>query len=145
MDKMTTWFENANAFFHECESAKGWENCKQYVAKDAEFVCQSKAYADVKTVEGYCTRIAEVYDAVFRDGTDYQLQEVTHNTKGVISFFGTSIIRHTGLGGPVEPNGRVAKTHFAYFISPDENGKVARMIKVYDEGQTRTQLGWPQS
>ncbi|WP_205341398.1 hypothetical protein [Denitrificimonas caeni] len=143
MNNMTTWFENATKFFHQCESAKGWESCKQYVADDAEFICQSGTYADVHTVEGYVSKIAEVYYAIFREGTDYVLEDVTHNEKGTIAFFGTSIIKHTGPDGPVAPTGKVAKSHFAYFLSPDENGKVARMIKVYDEAQTRSQLGWP--
>lgn len=142
MDKMTTWFENATKFFHECESAKGWDNCKQYVADGAEFICHSGTYIDVHTVEGYVTKIAQVYDAMFRDGTSYELQIVTHNDDGVIAFFGTSTIKHTGPGGPVAPNGKVATSHFAYFLSPDENGKVARMIKVYDEGHNLSQLGW---
>lgn len=145
MDKMTKWFENATKFFHACESAKGWDNCKQYVADGAEFICQAETYADVKTVEGYATKIAIVYDAIFRDGASYELELVTHNDEGVISFFGTSTVKHTGPGGPVPPNGNVANIHFAYFITPDENGKVARMIKVYDQAQGRVQLGWPQS
>lgn len=143
MDNMKQWLENATQFFHECESAKGWDQCKQYVAPNAVFECQSGTYADVHTIEGYATKIAEVYYAVFRDGTDYELEEVTHNDKGTIGLFGTSIIKHTGPEGPVAPTGKIAKSHFAYFLSPDENGKVARMVKVYDEAQTRSQLGWP--
>lgn len=144
MNKMTQWFEDATKFFHACESAKGWDNCKEYVADNAEFICQAETYADVKTVKGYVTKIAEVYDAIFRDGASYELELVTHNDDGVIAFFGTSIVKHTGPGGPVAPNGNTAHIHFAYFITPDENGKVARMIKVYDQAQGCLQLDWPQ-
>lgn len=143
MKDMNSWIESATRFFHACESAKGWDACKQYVSDKTEFICQAKSFSDVHTIEGYCDRIASVYDAVFRGGADYVLEEVTHNDKGTVSFFGTSIVKHTGPEGPVAPNGKVARIHFAYFISPDENGKVAKMIKVYDEGQSRSQLGWP--
>lgn len=143
MDKMTTWIDNATKFFHECESAKGWDNCKQYVADDAEFTCQSKGFADVKTIEEYCTQTTEAVDSMFRGGADYELEEITHNDKGTVSFLGTSTVKHTGPGGPVAPNGKVASIHFVYFISPDKNGKIARMTKVFDEGQARRQLEWP--
>lgn len=89
------------------------------------------------------SKIAEVYHAVFREGTDYVLDDVTHNDKGMVAFFGASIIKHTGPEGPVAPTAKVAKSHIAYFLSLDENGKVVRMVKVYDEAQTRSQLGWP--
>lgn len=143
MIEMTKWFERATKFFHACESAKGWDNCKEYVADGAEFICQSETYADTKTVKGYVTKISEVYDAIFRDGASYELELVTTNDDGVIAFFGTSTVKHTGPGGPVPPNSKVANIHFAYFISPDEHGQVARMIKVYDEAQSRRQLDWP--
>ncbi len=143
MMDMNSWIEEATRFFHECESAKGWAACKQYVAEETEFICQAESFSEVHTIEAYCDRIASVYDSVFREGADYVLEEVMHNDKGTVAFFGTSIVTHTGPEGPVAPNGKTARIHFAYFISPDESGKVAKMIKVYDESQARRQLGWP--
>ena len=46
-------FENATQFFHACESLKGWEGCKQYVAPDAPFSAQCEPLIDVSTVEAY--------------------------------------------------------------------------------------------
>ncbi|MEZ5730386.1 MAG: hypothetical protein R3E48_21885 [Burkholderiaceae bacterium] len=34
-------FENAAAFFHACESLKGWAGCQGYVADGAGFDAQS--------------------------------------------------------------------------------------------------------
>ena len=33
-------FELATNFFHACESLKGWEGCKDYVAEGATFSAQ---------------------------------------------------------------------------------------------------------
>ncbi len=43
-------FENATQFFHACESLKGWEGCKQYVAPEALFSAQCEPLVDVSTV-----------------------------------------------------------------------------------------------
>ena len=46
-------FENATQFFHACESLRGWEGCKQYVAPEAPFSAQCEPLIDVSTVEAY--------------------------------------------------------------------------------------------
>ncbi len=48
-----TAFENAKNFFHACEAPKGWDGCRQYVAKDASFVAQSEPLIEINTVEAY--------------------------------------------------------------------------------------------
>jgi hypothetical protein len=35
-------FENAKKFFIACETSMGWNECKQYVMKNASFVAQSE-------------------------------------------------------------------------------------------------------
>jgi len=52
-DLVMSAFENASQFFHSCESLKGWEGCKQYVAPDAPFSAQCEPLIDVNTVEAY--------------------------------------------------------------------------------------------
>ena len=46
-------FENATTFFHNCESAKGWDACKDYVTENAQFNAQSEPLTDVIKVEDY--------------------------------------------------------------------------------------------
>ena len=43
-------FENAQRFFHACETPLGWEGCQAYVAEGASFVAQSEPLVEVKTV-----------------------------------------------------------------------------------------------
>ncbi len=47
-------FENAQRFFHACETPLGWEGCKVYVAEGARFVAQSEPLTEVHTVQAYC-------------------------------------------------------------------------------------------
>ncbi len=46
-------FENATAFFHACETLKGWDECKQFIAENAPFTAQCEPLVDIKTVEQY--------------------------------------------------------------------------------------------
>ena len=47
-------FETATKFFHACESLKGWEGCRAYVADGAPFTGQCEPLEDINTVEAYC-------------------------------------------------------------------------------------------
>ena len=53
-----TAFNTATSFFHACESLKGWDGCKEYVADGASFTAQCEPLVDVKTVEAYCEWMA---------------------------------------------------------------------------------------
>jgi hypothetical protein len=44
-------FKNAELFFHNCESGKGWDACKAYVADNAKFSAQSEPLAEVTEVK----------------------------------------------------------------------------------------------
>ena len=57
-------FENAQRFFHACETPLGWEGCKSYVADGAGFVAQSEPLAEVNTVQAGSTMV-RVGTAVF--------------------------------------------------------------------------------
>ena len=47
-------FENATKFFDACESLKGWDGCKEFVAPGATFTAQCEPLVDINTVEAYC-------------------------------------------------------------------------------------------
>jgi hypothetical protein len=47
-------FDNAQRFFHACETPLGWEGCKAYVAEGVSFVAQSEPLTEVHTVQAYC-------------------------------------------------------------------------------------------
>tara|TARA_B100000809_G_scaffold252838_1_gene288015 strand:- start:8557 stop:8781 length:225 start_codon:yes stop_codon:yes gene_type:complete len=48
-----TLFENAQDFFHNCESLGGGEKCKHLVAENATFTGQGEPLTELKTVEDY--------------------------------------------------------------------------------------------
>ncbi len=73
--------QNATDFFHACDSAKGWDECSQYVAEGASFHAQSEPLVDITTVEGYANWMAgfganvvpgcsyEIHASAFDEGT----------------------------------------------------------------------------
>ena len=65
-------FENAQRFFHACETPLGWEGCQAYVADGASFVAQSEPLVEVKTVQAYCEWI-KGFGTVTAAGAHYEL------------------------------------------------------------------------
>ena len=65
-------FENAQRFFHACETPLGWEGCQAYVAEGASFVAQSEPLVEVKTVQAYCEWI-KGFGTVTAAGAHYEL------------------------------------------------------------------------
>ena len=45
-------FQIATDFFHACESLKGWEGCKGFVADGAVFAAQCEPLTEITTVQG---------------------------------------------------------------------------------------------
>ena len=45
-------FTIATEFFHNCETLKGWEECRKYVADGARFSAQCEPLAEFTTVKG---------------------------------------------------------------------------------------------
>jgi hypothetical protein len=46
-------FENAKKFFEACETPKGWEACKPYVAEGARFESQCEPLTEIDSVKAY--------------------------------------------------------------------------------------------
>lgn len=137
-----TPFENARKFFTACESSQGWAGCRQYVVDGAPFVAQSEPLVEVNTVEAYCDWMAAIGN-VTAPGATYDLHAACYDegTRTAL-FFATFHARHTGEGGPVPPTGRETHTDYVYALTMNADGKVERMVKVWNAPWAMRELGW---
>ena len=135
-------FDNATAFFHACESLKGWEGCKDYVADGATFDAQSEPLTDITTVEGYCEWMAAVGSGPLA-GCSYDLHAGSYDESSrVATFFATFNGKHTGDGGPVPPTNMQTATHYVYALTMNDDGKVSHMCKIWNAPWALKELGW---
>jgi hypothetical protein len=134
-------FENATKFFHACESLKGWEECKQYVATDAPFSAQSEPLVDIKTVQGYVDWVTAL--GVTAKGCSYDLHASGYDEKSQTAlFFSTFTGTHVGEGGPVPPTHKTTNTHYVYALTMNGDDKVTGMTKIWNAPWALTELGW---
>lgn len=135
-------FENAKKFFIACDAPEGWEGCKQYVADGATFTAQCEPLAGIDTVEAYCEWM-DAFGKITVPGATYDLHTGTYDeaTKTAV-FFATYHARHTGEGGPVPPTNKETHSHYVYVLTMDENGKVAKMVKIWNPSWALKELGW---
>lgn len=71
-------FETATDFFHACETLKGWEGCKQYVAPGGRVFRSVEPLVDIDTVEGYANWMAALgSDAL--PGCSYDLHSSSYD------------------------------------------------------------------
>ena len=135
-------FENAKNFFEACDSGKGWDGCKQYVADAASFSAQSEPLVDIATVEDYC-EWSKGFGTVIAPGATYDLNASSYDesTRTAI-FFGTYHAKHTGEGGPVDPTNKETHTEYAYAITMDGSDKVEKVIKIWNAPWAMKELGW---
>ena len=135
-------FENAEKFFHNCESAKGWEACKPYVADNAGFSAQSEPMAEITTVKEY----AEMWQGlggITLKGGSYEINASAYNEKSKTAiFFATYTGTHTGEGGPVPPTNKTTSTQYVYVVEMNDEGKVANVTKVWNASWALRELGW---
>ena len=135
-------FETATAFFHACETSKGWQGCKEFVQEGAAFVAQSEPLVDVKTVADYCDWMAGLGNGPLL-GASYKVHassfdESTNTAIFVATFSGT----HTGEGGPVPPTNQQTNTDYVYAIEMGSDGKVCAMRKIWNAPWALKELGW---
>ena len=135
-------FDNATSFFHACESLKGWDGCKQYVAADAPFSAQSEPLVDVKTVQGYADWMMG-FGTTTAKGCSYVLHASAYDEKTKTAlFFATFTGSHVGEGGPVPPTHETTNSHYVYVLTMNGDDKVARMTKVWNAPWAMKELGW---
>jgi hypothetical protein len=134
--------ENATNFFHACDSAKGWDECSQYVAEGASFHAQSEPLVDITTVEGYANWMAGFGENVV-PGSSYEIHTSAYDDASKTAiFFATFTGKHTGDGGPIPPTNKETNTHYVYIFSMNDEGKIAKMQKVWNAPWALKELGW---
>ena len=127
-----TAFENATQFFIACEAPKGWAGCQPYVAEGATFTAQSEPLVEIKTVQAYCDWMYGLATVTAPSATyDLHASAYDEKTRTAI-FFATYHAKHTGDGGPVPPTHKETHTDYVYFLTMNEENKVARMVKVWN-------------
>ncbi|MCK5441294.1 MAG: hypothetical protein KAJ23_05340 [Maribacter sp.] len=57
-------------------------------------------------------------------------------------FFATYHAKHTGEGGPVPPIQKETHSHYAYFLTMNEDNLVEKMVKVWNAPWALKELGW---
>lgn len=135
-------FETATDFFHACESLKGWEGCKQYVAPGAKFSAQSEPLVDVDSVEGYTEWMAGLGINPL-PGCSYDLHASSYDeSSNTALFFATFTGTHTGEGGPIPATNKQTNSHYVYVLTMNENDQVSSMIKVWNAPWALVELGW---
>lgn len=135
-------FKNAENFFHNCESAKGWEACQSNVADNATFNCQSKALIEVKDVKTYVDWI-EGLSTVTMPGCSYSVHASAYDEANKTAiFFATFTGAHSGEGGPIPPTNKTTNTHYVYALKMNDEGKVESMTKIWNAPWALGELGW---
>jgi SnoaL-like domain len=134
--------ENATNFFHACDSAKGWDECSQYVAEGASFHAQSEPLVDITTVEGYAIWMAGFGENVV-PGSSYEIHTSAYDDASKTAiFFATFTGKHTGDGGPIPPTNKETNTHYVYIFTMNDDDKIKKMQKVWNAPWALKELGW---
>lgn len=137
-----TPFENAQKFFHACETASGWDACKEYVADNAQFNAQSEPLVEVKTVKAYVEWMAGFGTITAPDGK-YEIHASAYDEANKSSiFFATYTGSHLGEGGPVPPTNKTTNSHYVYNIQMNDEGQVVSMTKIWNASWAMRELGW---
>lgn len=135
-------FDTAMKFFEACEAPAGWAACKPYVAPGATFLAQSEPLADIHTIEDYCAWMAG-FGTITAPGARYDLHAASFDeASNTAMFFATYHAKHTGDGGPVPPTHQETHSHYVYILDMDDDGKVQRMVKVWNAPWAMKELGW---
>ncbi len=137
-----TPFETATAFFHACEGLKGWEGCKEFAAEDAAFEAQSEPLVDITTAAGYCDWMAGTGQGPLA-GCSYDLHASCWDEESRTAlYFATFNATHNSEGGPVPPTGNDTHSHYVYALTVGDDGKVNRMVKIWNAPWAMRELGW---
>lgn len=137
-----TSLENATRFFHACETLKGWEGCREFVAPAATFEAQAEPLAGVTSVEAYCDWMAGLGKGPLK-GCRYTLHASSYDeTSKTALFYATFTATHVGEGGPVPATQKQTSTHYVYALTMNADGKVEKMCKIWNAPWALKELGW---
>ena len=134
--------ENAEKFFHNCESAKGWEACKDYVAQNAKFNAQSEPLVEITAIKDYVDWMAGL-GGITMPGSSYEINASAYDEgKNTVLFFATFTGTHSGEGGPIPPTNKTTNSHYVYALKMNGDGKVESMTKIWNASWALRELGW---
>ena len=137
-----TAFENAKKFIEACDGNLGWEGCKSYVVDGAPFVAQAQALAEVETVEAYCEWMKGLGEGPLK-GCVYEINGSAYDEANKMAIYYATITgTHVGDGGPVPPTNKQTKTDYVCALTMNDEGKVAKMEKVWNDVWALKELGW---
>ena len=135
-------FENATSFFHNCESAKGWEACKDYVADNATFNAQSEPLVEVTKVKDYVEWMAGL-GSITMPGCSYKINVSAYDKdNNTAIYLATFTGTHSGEGGPIPPTNKTTNSEYVYALKMNGVGKVESMTKVWNSSWALRELGW---
>ena len=134
-------FGNADTFFHNCESFKGWDACKDYVADNALFNAQCEPLTEVKTVKDYVDWVTGF--GMIAPGANYELHTSAYDESNKTAiFYATITATHTGEGGPVPPTNKITNSDYVYSLRLNGEGKIVNMTKIWNAPWALRELGW---
>lgn len=135
-------FENAVKFFRNCEGAKGWEACKEYVADNATFNAQSEPMAELTQVKEYVDAMAGL-GTVTLAGSSFQIHTSSFDKENnTAMIFATFTGTHVGEGGPISPTNKTTNSHYVFVIKMNSEGKVEHITKIWNSSWAFRELGW---
>ena len=136
------YFENAKTFFHNCESAKGWAACAEYVDGEGNFDCQAQALAEVNDIKSYVDWL-EGLSNVTMPGCSYSVHASAYDAEtNTAIFFATFSGAHSGEGGPLPPTQKTTNTHYVYALKMNDDGKITHMTKIWNAPWALREVGW---
>lgn len=131
----------AEAFFHACETGKGWAVCSAYCTPNATFFAQAKPLADVKTLAVYTDWMTTIFKPL--PDAHYDLKaSATDSERHSVAIYAVFHATFTGEGGPIPPNGRSTSSDYVY-VMQFAGEKIVHMTKIWNSGYSLKELGWP--
>jgi len=135
-------FKTAEKFFHACESLKGWDLCKDYVAENAKFIAQCEPLTEIKTVKDYVGWVTGL-GTITAPGCSYILHVSAYDEANMTAiFYATFTGTHSGEGGPIPPTNKTTNTHYVYALKMNDEGKIESMTKIWNASWALHELGW---
>jgi predicted ester cyclase len=132
--------DTASAFFHACETGKGWDGCSPYCHPNASFSAQSEPLSEIQTLKDYAEWMKGLL--IFVPDGRYELKSfATDHERNSVCAYGVFSGTHTAEGGPMPPTGKSTHSDYVYVMEFDD-GKIKHMTKIWNSGWAMKELGW---
>jgi len=129
--------EGAEAFFHACESGKGWKECSKFVVEKATFSMQvvnalpGPEYSGINSIEAYCG---------FMEGICNNFKDCKYD----VQTFGWDGKRNTAIVfGKFTAMEGAGPSDYVYTLHFDENDKIDSMTKIWNDAYAMSKMPAP--